>query len=599
MNADGGDSRLDTIVAFFIKRALPQPIPYALALLVVGAVTLLRAVLAVQLLPYLLYVPAILCIALALGRGPGMFATILSAVIATWAFLGDHRGFDRTTAEWIATGLFVVICWGIVELSTEVRNAFARNSDEIAERRAIQAALEDSRDKLAASEAFMRSVLASSSDCIKVLDLEGRLRFMSDGGMKVMEVSDFNAIEGCPWPDFWQGQGNADAVAALAAARRGESGHFTGIAATMAGNTRWWDVAVTPILGSDGKPERILSVSRDVTASKEAERERGQLARIVENSSDFIGLVGLDGKVSFVNDAGRALIGLDDWAIGELSFEDCFVPEDRAMLRDVVLPELAETGYWSGEVQFQNFKTGARVPVLYTVFPVEDQDRTLVGYGTVTRDYSEAKRAEQQQRLLNNELSHRLKNTLAVVQAIASQTFRQADDLADARDAFSARLVALGQAHNILTATSWEAADLAELVRSVLLPHGGESGRFVATGPSLSITSRSALSLALALHELATNAVKYGALSNETGSVSIDWRVTQEPDADARFKFSWQELGGPVVETPTRKGFGTVMIDRSLRSATKGTTALDYAPTGLSFRLDAPASEVCTAPVAE
>ncbi len=118
---------------------------------------------------------------------------------------------------------------------------------------------------------FMRSVLASSSDCIKVLDLDARLTFMSEGGQQVMEVGDFNAIRGCPWPDFWHGQGNEDAKAAVAAAQAGGIGRFRGVADTMAGTTKWWDVRVTPILGANGQPEKLLSVSRDITAMHTAE----------------------------------------------------------------------------------------------------------------------------------------------------------------------------------------------------------------------------------------------------------------------------------------------------------------------------------------
>jgi len=127
-------------------------------------------------------------------------------------------------------------------------------------------------DELREQAGFLQSVLASSGDCIKVLDLDGRLVFMSEGGQRVMEVSDYNAIRGCPWPDFWQGQGNADARAAVDAAKAGGAGHFQGAANTMAGTPRYWDVQVTPILGADGRPEKLLSVSRDITATRNAEK---------------------------------------------------------------------------------------------------------------------------------------------------------------------------------------------------------------------------------------------------------------------------------------------------------------------------------------
>jgi two-component sensor histidine kinase len=117
--------------------------------------------------------------------------------------------------------------------------------------------------------------LAGSGDCIKILDLDGRLQFMSEGGKRVMEVEDFGALKGCPWPDFWSGAGNADAVAAVEAARTGRTTRFRGLANTAKGNLRYWDVHVAPILGSDSRPSHIISISRDVTEQwKASQRER-------------------------------------------------------------------------------------------------------------------------------------------------------------------------------------------------------------------------------------------------------------------------------------------------------------------------------------
>jgi PAS domain S-box-containing protein len=138
-------------------------------------------------------------------------------------------------------------------------------------------------EKQRADAEFLRGLLASSADCIKVLDLDGNLLFMSEGGMRVMEVDDFESIRGCPWPDLWRGQGNADALAALETARNGGVGHFLGAAETMAGNMRHWDVQVTPMLGADGMPEKLLSVTRDITDQRQAEsaqRETDALYRL-------------------------------------------------------------------------------------------------------------------------------------------------------------------------------------------------------------------------------------------------------------------------------------------------------------------------------
>ncbi len=177
---------------------------------------------------------------------------------------------------------------------------------------------------LGRNQAFTERVLASINDCIKVLDLDARLTFMSEGGKKVMEVSDFNTIRGCPWPDFWQDQGNLDAKAAVQAAKNGETASFIGPAQTQAGNLKWWHVQVSPVLGTDGQPEQILCVSRDITALREAEESLRKLnesleQRVVERtrdrdriwrlSPDLMLVAQLDGVISAVNPAWTHLLG--------------------------------------------------------------------------------------------------------------------------------------------------------------------------------------------------------------------------------------------------------------------------------------------------
>ena len=145
----------------------------------------------------------------------------------------------------------------------EITHWFGTNTD-VTEQRALA-------DEHHANSQFLKKILESSSDCIKVLDLDGSLRFMSEGALKVMEVDDFKTIEGCPWPDFWQGALNDEARAALETARNGGVGHLRGEAPTLKGTKRWWDVRVTAIQGADGKPERLLSISRDITSQYLAE----------------------------------------------------------------------------------------------------------------------------------------------------------------------------------------------------------------------------------------------------------------------------------------------------------------------------------------
>lgn len=200
-------------------------------------------------------------------------------------------------------------------------------------------------------------------------------------------------------------------------------------------------------------------------------------------------------------------------------------------------------------------------------------------------DVTERKEADAQQRLLMQELSHRVKNSLAMVQAIASQTMRNAVSLDAANETFSARLAALSRAHDLLVGGDWANATLAALVDSIVNIQG-EPSRFTIAGPAVSLAPKPALSLTLILHELATNAVKYGALSNETGRVALSWRIDMI-DGEGQFRLRWQEQGGPPVAKPTRRGFGSRLIERSFPSQ-YGRTDTAYPVTGLVFTLDAP-----------
>jgi PAS domain S-box-containing protein len=195
-------------------------------------------------------------------------------------------------------------------------------------------------------------------------------------------------------------------------------------------------------------------------------------------------------------------------------------------------------------------------------------------------EIQQRKKAQQHQTLLIHELNHRVKNTLAMVQAIAAQTLWSAADPQAARTALESRLIALSRAHDVLTRESWDGAGLLDVIASAVTPYEDEPGsRFRIQGPALWLEPKTAVSLAMALHELATNAVKYGALSTMGGWVQIDW--TLEPEQGGLHLFlSWREHDGPPVSPPTRQGFGTRLIERSL-AAELGEAKLHYDPAGL------------------
>jgi PAS domain S-box-containing protein len=434
---------------------------YGGAAVIVGIAAVIRTVLPLDSAPFLLYMPAIFAISLLFGKGPGFAATIVSAAIAMICFMSRARGAALSWDELVGTVLFTMISLALAAVCDSLGHTLRRREADFQATLAAKQALE-------ASESFLRSVLASSPDCIKILDLDARLTMMNEGGQQIMEVDDFSKIENCPWPDFWQGEHNAVAHAAIAQAKAGKVARFQGFCETVAGTPKWWDVSVTPIMRDGDVVERLLVTSRDIT---------------------------------------------------------------------------------------------------------------------------EQKRADAQQRLLNHELGHRLKNMLAMIQAVANQTLKRADNLDDARASFDSRLVALGKAQDVLTGMQWESADINAVIRNALAPHGIDLDRFVLKGLSLMLSSRCALALSLALHELATNAAKYGALSIETGSVALTWGIRQE-SGGLRFYIEWHEEGGPPVQVPERAGFGSFMIERSLSGYFRGSARIEYAPTGVIFVLDAPATRV-------
>jgi len=200
-------------------------------------------------------------------------------------------------------------------------------------------------------------------------------------------------------------------------------------------------------------------------------------------------------------------------------------------------------------------------------------------------DIDERKRAEERRILLIHELNHRVKNTLAAVQSIARQTLRSDRDPGEMTEVFTARLVSLSAAHDVLTRENWEGAGLKEIVQVAMTPF--EESRIVASGPDVRVGPRAALALGMALHELATNATKYGALSGEAGGVDLTWRARRDGKAGV-LALEWRERGGPPVKSPKRRGFGSRLLTQGVRNDLNGAAELDFAPDGVVCRITAP-----------
>jgi PAS domain S-box-containing protein len=210
--------------------------------------------------------------------------------------------------------------------------------------------------------------------------------------------------------------------------------------------------------------------------------------------------------------------------------------------------------------------------------PIRDAAGNVVRWFGTNTDVTELREGEERRQLLINELNHRVKNVLATVQSIAAQTFRAAKLDSNVREKFEARLVAFSNAHSILTQESWEGAEIHEILARALEPHAGPE-RLRMQGPPIRLSAKAALAISMGMHELATNAAKYGALSNGTGRIDVTWTI--DGPKPGTLNLRWTETGGPVVSAPTHKGFGSRLIERNLAHDLDGKVKIDYRPEGV------------------
>jgi PAS domain S-box-containing protein len=358
------------------------------------------------------------------------------------------------------------------------------------------------------------------------------------------------------------------------------------------GAYRWTLGRAMPIRDAAGRIERWFGTCTDIDDLKRAETESRKLAAIVETSKDFIGLYTLGGAVTHLNEAALTLVGLPDLAAARRHrMEDFFCADSRRVLAATVLPAVQQNGFWEGELAFRHFGTGEAVAVLYNIFPVRDPTGAEIGYATVTRDLREAKRAEEARDLLIRELSHRIKNIFAVVGGLAALTARSDPAAKPFAAAFRERLGALARAHEYVRPHSPESAPevagqtVLGLMRLIMAAYEeGGRARVAISGDDAEIGERTATALALIMHEQATNAMKYGGLSTKGGGVALSGQRDGE-----RYTLTWAEAGGPpVTEKPSRKGFGTVLAERSVAGQLDGVLEHDWAPEGLLMRLSMP-----------
>lgn len=388
---------------------------------------------------------------------------------------------------------------------------------------------------------------------------------------------------------------------------------------------RYWTCVHTPLTGPDGKTAFIVQNTVDVTdivraeegaalpfgkipaatsllqrvqettAMKEAAaREAGEFRRLFQQAPSMIAVLsGPDHVITFANEALGRFLGERDL--------------NGRSVRDS-LPDIAAQSFmdWLNQV-FQSGTpvSGNGVPIRierpghapadhfvdFAFHPIFESDGAVKGIFVQGMDRTKDVEAEQRQRILLDELNHRVKNTLATVQSIAKQTLKESESPAAARATFEARILALSHAHDLLSRSSWAGADLRTILSRELRPYGVERANL--EGEPVRLNPRAAVALGMVAHELATNAAKFGALSNGEGRVHAAWRL-ETGKTGKTLNLDWRELGGPKVAPPSKRGFGSRLIRMSLEGELGGRTDLRFEPDGLTCNISIPIEESST-----
>lgn len=312
----------------------------------------------------------------------------------------------------------------------------------------------------------------------------------------------------------------------------------------------------------------------------EAEEAAALLAAIVASSNDAILSKTLDGTITSWNAATTSLFGYSPEEMIGRSIR-VLIPEDRQSEEDHILAQIAAGRRIENYETVRLRKDGTPIEVSVTVSPVRDSAGKVVGASKIVRDITERRESERRIDALLREVNHRAKNLLGLVQAIAFHT--RAADIDDFRERFSARLQALATNQDLLVSSNWQHVSLGDLVAAELAAFPDPLKERVSTeGPSVDLAAPAAQALSMALHELATNAIKYGALSTGSGTVSIVWQTEAE-----EFSIAWIETGGPPVSAPDHAGFGTRVISRLIESQIGGRVALTFPHEGVQWRFRA------------
>lgn len=448
----------------------------------------------------------------------------------------------------------------------------------------------ESEDRLAAT-------YEAATIGIAEVDEQGRLLRVNDALCKMLACSR-ETLLGKSFAEYTHEDDRAEDLVQYARQMRGEidSYVFRKRVPRSDGETVYLDVHSSSVLDANGKFRYGVRVIQDVTAAQQMEQRlrdsEQQMRDLLEALPAAVYTTDAAGRITFYNKAAVEMAGRtpqagDEWCV---TWRLC-TPDGLPLAHDQCPMAIAlkEDRIVRGTEAVAERPDGTRVPFIPYPTPLHDANGKLIGAINMLVDITDRKQAETRQKVLIDELNHRVKNTLATVQSLAAQTARHAESHQDFAGKFQARLMALARAHDLLTKRHWENAPLDALAHEVLAPLAcAAQGRVSIQGPSIDLTPRAALSLTMALSELATNAAKYGALASERGTLAVIWEVRHELEMPASLHIDWQERGGPRVSPPTRRGFGARLVERCIGTDLRGELDLKFEPEGVRCRVTIP-----------